>query len=263
MNKLKQAFANKRAFIPYITCGDPSLEITEQLVLQMTKAGADLIELGIPFSDPVAEGRIIQDANMRALSYGVTVDKIFDMVRNIRRTCTIPLAFMTYANPVFAYDAEKFINNCKKTEVDALIVPDLPYEEKEELEPICKKHGISLISMVSPTSDKRIQMIAKEAEGFVYCVSSMGVTGVRKDISDDVREMVKRIKEVKNIPCAVGFGISTPDQAMKISEYADGVIVGSRIVKIVEQYGSNCVPHVVEYVRMMKKAVINHIVNSQ
>jgi len=255
MNKLKQVFANGKAFIPFITAGDPSLEITEQLVYRMAEAGADLIELGIPFSDPVAEGQVIQDAGSRALSGGVSVDKIFDMLKNIRNTCAVPIAFMTYANPVFVYGADRFMKNCREAGVDALIVPDLPYEEKGELLPFCLKHEICLISMIAPTSNHRIRMIAKEAEGFVYCVSSMGVTGVRKDIGEDVREMIKTVKETKEIPCAVGFGISTPEQATRIAEFSDGVIVGSAVVKIVEQYGYKCVPHVAEYVCMMKDAL--------
>ncbi|NLY43387.1 MAG: tryptophan synthase subunit alpha [Clostridiaceae bacterium] len=255
MNRLKQVFANGKAFIPFITAGDPSLEITKELVVKMAEAGADLIELGIPFSDPVAEGQVIQDANIRALSGGTSVDKIFDMLRHVRKTCDVPIAFMTYANPVFAYDPDKFLRNCRETGVDALIVPDLPFEEKGELMPFCLKYGITLISMIAPTSNNRIHRIAREAQGFVYCVSSMGVTGVRENISNDAKEMIKLVKEVNNIPCAVGFGISTPEQASRVAEFADGVIVGSAIVKIVERYGRECVPHVVEYVRMMKNAV--------
>ncbi|HHW00522.1 MAG TPA: tryptophan synthase subunit alpha [Clostridiaceae bacterium] len=256
MNNLQRVFANGKAFIPFITAGDPSIEITEQLVLQMEEAGADLIELGIPFSDPVAEGQVIQDANIRALAGGVTVDKIFDMLKNLRKTCTAPIALMTYINPVFAYGTDRFMRNCREAGVDAIIIPDLPYEEKGELMPFCLKYGISLISMIAPTSNNRICMIAKEAQGFVYCVSSMGVTGVREDISDDVKEMVKLVKTVNDIPCTIGFGISTPEQALKMAEFSDGVIVGSAIVKIVEKYGSECVPHVAEYVRMMKNTVM-------
>jgi len=255
MNRLNQVFANGKAFIPFITAGDPSLEITEQLVYRMAEAGADLIELGIPFSDPVAEGQVIQDADIRALSGGVSVDKIFSMLKSIRNACSVPIAFMTYANPVFAYGVDRFMKDCREAGVDALIVPDLPYEEKGELLPFCLKYGICLISMIAPTSNHRIRMIAREAEGFIYCVSSMGVTGMREDISNDAREMIKIVKEVKDIPCAVGFGISTPEQASKVAEYSDGVIVGSAIVKIVEQYGYECVPHVAEYVRIMKNAV--------
>lgn len=259
MNKLQQVFANGKAFIPFITAGDPSIEITKELVIQMSEAGADLIELGIPFSDPVAEGQVIQDANVRALSSGTSVDKIFDMLKEIRKVSNVPIAFMTYANPVFAYDADRFLRNCQEIGVDGLIVPDLPFEEKEELMPFCLKYGISLISMIAPTSKNRIHMIAREAQGFIYCVSSMGVTGIRENISTDVKEMVELIKEVSDIPCAIGFGISTPEQATRMAEFYDGVIVGSAIVKVVERYGCQCVPHVVEYVRKMKNAVTNSV----
>ncbi|MFA5384070.1 MAG: tryptophan synthase subunit alpha [Eubacteriales bacterium] len=255
MSRVQQAFANGKAFIPFITAGDPSLEITEQLVIMMAEEGADLIELGIPFSDPVAEGVVIQRADERALAGGTTTDKIFDMVQRIRKACSVPMAFMTYVNPVFTYGAGRFMKNCRETGIDAVIVPDLPFEEKEELMPYCSEFGIDLISLIAPTSRDRIRMIAGEARGFVYCVSSMGVTGVRKEISADVGEMIKLVKEAKDIPCAVGFGISTPEQAAKMAGLSDGVIVGSAIVKIVEQYGEGCVPHVAEYVRVMKEAV--------
>ncbi|NLO98122.1 MAG: tryptophan synthase subunit alpha, partial [Peptococcaceae bacterium] len=202
MNRLEQVFAQGKAFIPFITAGDPSLEITEQLVLELAEAGADLIELGIPFSDPVAEGQVIQKASSRALAAGVTVDRIFAMLKGLRRTCTVPVAFMTYANPVFAYGAARFMENCREAMVDALIVPDLPYEEQGELLPFCLPYGISLISMIAPTSKERIPMIAKEAQGFIYCVSSLGVTGVRQNIGNEAKEMVQLVKEVKDIPCA-------------------------------------------------------------
>ena len=255
MSKVQQAFANGKAFIPFITAGDPSLEITEQLVLGMAEAGADLIELGIPFSDPVAEGIVIQRADERALAAGTTTDKIFAMVRRIRKVCNVPMAFMTYVNPIFTYGTEQFMKNCQETGIDAVIVPDVPFEEKNELMPYCSKYGVDLISLIAPSSRDRIRMIAREAQGFVYCVSSMGVTGVRQELSNDVGEMVKLVKEVKDIPCAIGFGISSPEQATKMVQFSDGAIVGSAIVKIVEQYGVECVPYVVEYVRMMKQAV--------
>jgi len=255
MNKLQQVFTNGKAFIPFITAGDPSIEITEQLVLAMADAGADLIELGIPFSDPVAEGQVIQEADNRALSGGVTTDKIFSMMGRIRKSCNVPMAFMTYVNPIFTYGTDRFMKNCQEIGIDGIIVPDLPYEEKDELMPFCSKYGVNLISMIAPTSNNRIRMIARDAEGFIYCVSSLGVTGVRQEISNDVEAMIKIVKEVKNIPCAIGFGISTPEQAAKMAEFSDGVIVGSAIVKMVEQYGLQCVPHVVEYVHMIKKAI--------
>ncbi|TYQ16604.1 UNVERIFIED_CONTAM: tryptophan synthase alpha chain [Acetivibrio alkalicellulosi] len=255
MSRLKQVFENKKAFIPFITAGDPSLKITEELVLKMAEAGADLIELGIPFSDPVAEGPVIQEADYRALAGGTTTDKIFDSVSNIRRTCNVPLAFMTYANPVFTYGTERFMKACKELDVSAVIIPDIPFEEKDEIIPYSSKYGVEFISMIAPTSLSRIQKISKEATGFIYCVSSMGVTGVRQDIGNKVEEMIKVVKEVKDIPCAIGFGISKPEQAAEMIKYSDGVIVGSAIVKIIGQYGENCVPHVVEYVRNMKKAI--------
>ncbi len=255
MNKLRQVFANGKAFIPFITAGDPSMEITEQLVFQMAAAGADLIELGIPFSDPVAEGCVIQDADDRALSGGATTDTIFTMMERIRRSCSIPIAFMTYVNPIFTYGTDRFMKNCHETGVDAVIVPDVPYEEKDELIHSCLKYNIDLISMIAPTSRNRIRMIAGEAQGFIYCVSSMGVTGVREEIGSDVEEMIKLVKEVRDIPCAVGFGISTPEQAVKMAKVSDGVIVGSAIVKIIERYGVDCIPHVAEYVRLMKDAI--------
>lgn len=255
MNRLDRVFSQGKAFIPFITAGDPSLETTEQLVYKMAEAGADLIELGIPFSDPTAEGPVIQAANQRSLTAGTTTDGIFSMLRRIRKSCDVPIAFMTYINPVFSYGSERFMTNCKECGADAVIVPDLPFEEKDELLPFCKKYGIALISMIAPTSGDRIRKIASEAEGFIYCVSSTGVTGIRKQICKDAEMMIRSIKEARDIPCAVGFGISTPEQAAQVAAYADGVIIGSAIVDIVGRYGTACIPHVAEYVRTIKNAV--------
>lgn len=255
MNRIEKVFHQGRAFLPFITAGDPSLEITEQLVAKMTEAGADLIELGIPFSDPIAEGPVIQGADYRALSAGVTTDQIFRMVERIRETNDIPIAFMTYINPVFTYGTQRFLEQCRQVGIDALIVPDVPFEEKEELEEHCHKYDVTLISMIAPTSKNRIRMIAEEAEGFLYCVSSLGVTGERSDISSDAKDMIRQVKEVKNIPCAIGFGISTPEQAKVMSSYCDGVIVGSGIVRIIEKYKEDCLPYVEEFVRNMKAAL--------
>lgn len=254
MSRIEDVFKNKKAFIPFVTTGDPSIEITEQLVLHMAEAGADLIELGIPFSDPVAEGPVIQEADYRALAGGVTTDKIFEMVTRVRKACNIPIALMTYVNPIFTYGTEKFMNNCKMAGIDAVIVPDVPFEEKNELKPYCDQYGITLISMIAPTSKERIRMIASEAEGFLYCVSSMGVTGTRSEIGSGVEEMIRIAKEAKDIPCAIGFGISTPEQAAKMAAISDGAIVGSAIVKIIARYGKDCIPYVEEYVRSMKGA---------
>ena len=250
-NRISEAFAKGKAFIPFITCGDPSLEITEQLVYAMEEAGADLIELGIPFSDPTAEGPVIQEANVRALSGGVTTDKIFDMVVKIRKKTSIPMVFMTYANVVFSYGTERFIRKAAEIGMDGLILPDVPFEEKEEFDVVCKQYGLELISLIAPTSHDRITRIAKEANGFVYCVSSLGVT----QITTDIGAMVKLVKAAKDIPCAVGFGISTPEQAKKMAAQSDGAIVGSAIVKICAAHGENCVPYVKDYVKSMKDAV--------
>ena len=256
MNKrITEAFAKGKAFIPFITCGDPSLEVTEQLVYAMEEAGADLIELGIPFSDPTAEGPVIQGANVRALSGGVTTDKVFDMVVKIRKNSSVPMVFMTYANVVFSYGTERFIKTAAEIGMDGLILPDIPYEEKAEFDPICKQYGLDLVSLIAPTSHERINMIAKEANGFVYCVSSLGVTGTRTEITTNVGEMVELVKKAKDIPCAIGFGISTPEQAKKMAASADGVIVGSAIVKIIAKYGREAAQPVFEYVKSMKDAI--------
>lgn len=257
MSNIAKAFDHGKAFIPFVTCGDPSLDITRELVLAMERAGADLIELGIPFSDPTAEGPVIQGANIRALSGGVTTDKIFDMVRDLRRTVRVPMVFMTYANVVFSYGAERFISTCRDIGIDGLILPDIPFEEKDEFDGICKKYGLDLMSLIAPTSKERISTIAREASGFVYCVSSLGVTGTRSSIGTDIGAMVSLVKAEKDIPCAVGFGIATPEQAAAMSRAADGVIVGSAIVKLCAKYGRDCVPYVEDYVRSMKQAVLD------
>ncbi|SHI21485.1 tryptophan synthase, alpha chain [Sporobacter termitidis DSM 10068] len=255
MSRLGDVFKNKKAFIPFVTAGDPKLETTEKLVLAMAEAGADLVELGIPFSDPVAEGVVIQRADERALAAGTTTDKIFESVRRIRQKTDVPLALMTYINPIFAYGPGKFMKNCRDAGVDAVIVPDLPFEEKGEIKAFCGAYGVTLVSLIAPTSNERVAMIAREAEGFVYVVSSLGVTGVRSEIVTDLAAMIALVKAAKDIPCAVGFGISTPEQARKIAAVADGAIVGSAIVKIVEQYGEASVDPVRDYVREMKRAV--------
>ena len=255
MSNIKSAFANGKAFIPFITCGDPDLETTGKIVRQMVKNGADLIELGIPFSDPTAEGPVIQGANIRALAGGVTTDKIFGFVKELREDVKIPLVFMTYANVVFSYGAEKFISTCAEIGIDGIILPDLPFEEKGEFQPICNKYGVDLISLIAPTSEQRIAMIAKEAEGFLYIVSSLGVTGARSEITTDLGSIMNVVRENTNLPCAIGFGISTAEQAKKMAAISDGAIVGSAIIKLVEKYGKDAAEPVGEYVRSMKDAV--------
>lgn len=255
MSNIQKAFANGKAFIPFITCGDPDLATTAAAVRAAAQNGADLIELGIPFSDPTAEGPVIQGANLRALQGGVTTDKIFAFVRQLRQDVKIPMVFMTYANVVFSYGAEKFISTCKEIQIDGLILPDLPFEEKDEFLPLCHQYGVDLISLIAPTSENRIAMIAKEAEGFLYIVSSLGVTGTRSEIKTDLASIVSVVRQNTKIPCAIGFGISTPEQAKKMAGLSDGAIVGSAIIKILQKYGKDASPYVGEYVQQMKKAV--------
>ena len=255
MSNIAKAFENKKAFIAFITCGDPDLETTIKVVKEAADNGADLIELGIPFSDPTAEGPTIQGANLRALTGGVTTDKIFDMVKELRKDVTIPMVFMTYANVVFSYGAEKFIKTCSEIGIDGLILPDLPYEEKEEFHPVCARYGVDLVSLIAPTSENRIAQIARDAEGFIYVVSSLGVTGTRSEIKTDLESIVKAIRESSKVPCAIGFGISKPEQAKKMAEISDGAIVGSAIIKIIEKYGKDSPRYVGEYVKSMKEAI--------
>ena len=250
MNKISSAFASGKAFIPFLTCGDPDLETTAAAVRAMVKNGADLVELGIPFSDPTAEGPVIQGANLRALTGGVTTDQIFDLVRDLRRDVTVPLVFMTYANVVFSYGAERFLANCEDAGIDGLILPDLPFEEKEEFQDVCRAHGVALISLIAPTSAGRIAAIARE-----YIVSSLGVTGTRTEIKTDLASIVKVVRENTDVPCAVGFGISTPEQAKAMAALSDGAIVGSAIVRLLAEHGRQAPAYVGEYVKTMKDAV--------
>lgn len=255
MSKIKEAFANGKAFIPFITCGDPDLETTAAAIRAAVANGADLIELGIPFSDPTAEGPVIQGANVRALRGGITTDKIFAFVKELRQDINIPLVFMTYANVVFSYGTKRFLSACRDVGMDGLILPDLPFEEKGEFIEDCHEYGVDLISLIAPTSENRIAMIAKEAEGFLYIVSSLGVTGTRSEIKTDLASIMKVVRQHTDIPCAIGFGISTPEQAKKMAAISDGAIVGSAIIKLLEKYGKEAPSYIGEYVKSMKDAI--------
>ena len=256
MSRIRDAFAGGKAFIPFVTCGDPDLETTKRIVTGMAEAGADLIELGIPFSDPTAEGPVIQEANLRALSGGVTTEDIFRMTAELKETVKIPLLYMTYANVVYSYGTVQFAKKAADAGIDGIILPDVPYEEQEEFSGAFRAEGIDLISMIAPTSLDRIRMIASRAEGFLYVVSSLGVTGVRSEISTDLGAMTAEIRKANpGLPCAIGFGISTPEQAEKMAALADGVIVGSAIVRQIGQYGKEAPAKAAAYVREMKRAV--------
>lgn len=256
MNNISKAFENGKAFIGFVTAGDPDLETSKKIMLEMARAGCDLIEIGIPFSDPIAEGPVIQEADLRSLAGGTTTDKVFTLAAELSKEVDIPLVFMTYLNVLFKYGYDKFLENAKNSGISGVIVPDLPFEEKEELRSVADKYGIDVISLIAPTSESRIQMIAKEAKGFIYEVSSLGVTGVRSEIKTDLRAITESIKAVTDIPVAIGFGINTPEQAARVCEYADGVIVGSAIVKIVAQYGKDAPAYVYDYVKSMKDAIL-------
>jgi tryptophan synthase alpha chain len=260
MSNIKKAFENGKAFIAFITCGDPDLETTGKAVREAAKNGADLIELGIPFSDPTAEGPVIQGANIRALAGGITTDKIFEFVKDLRKDVDVPMVFMTYANVVFSYGIERFVKTCKEIGMDGLILPDIAFEEKEEFSETCDKYGIDFISLIAPTSRQRIAMIAKEASGFLYIVSSLGVTGARSEINTDLASMVELVRKNTDIPCAIGFGISTPQQAKKMADISDGAIVGSAIVKLLEKYGKEAPKYIGEYVKSMKDGMSNNSV---
>ena len=279
MSRIGKAFEKGKAFITFITCGDPDLETTKKVVLEAVKNGADLVELGIPFSDPTAEGPVIQAANKRALEGGVTTDKVFGLVEELRRETDVPLLFMTYANVVYSYDCgcpstgsgchstsdtpgssncsgiHGFLSKCRETGIDGLILPDVPFEEKEEFSTVCDEYGVDLISLIAPTSEERISKIAADAKGFIYVVSSLGVTGVRSEITTDIGAMVELVRKATDVPCAVGFGISTPEQAAQMAAVSDGAIVGSAIMKIIAEYGKEAPAEVGKYVKKMSEAV--------
>ena len=255
MSKIADAFQNKKAFIPFVTAGDPDLGTTREILLAMQEAGADLIEIGIPFSDPVAEGPVIQEADDRALAAGTTTDQIFDMVSGLKEELNIPVVFMTYINPIYAYGTERFAERAAQSGICGVIVPDVPFEEKNEIKDAFHNAGLEVVSMIAPTSSDRVKMIAKGAEGFIYCVSSLGVTGMRSEISTGISSLIDQVREVTDVPCAIGFGISTPEQAKKMAEISDGAIVGSAIVKIVAEHGTESVSYVRDYVKKMKNAV--------
>ncbi|MCC6094532.1 MAG: tryptophan synthase subunit alpha [Eubacterium sp.] len=253
--KIADAFKNGKAFIPFITAGDPDIRSTKNFILEMEKAGADLVEIGIPFSDPIAEGVVIQEADLRSLEAGTTTDTVFDMVADLRKETDMPLVFMTYLNIVFYYGYEKFFTRCEEVGISGIIIPDMPYEEKGECSDIAARHGVDVVSMIAPTSEERIRMIAEEAKGFIYVVSSMGVTGVRSQITTDLDSILSHIRAVTDTPAAIGFGINTPEQAKQMASIADGVIVGSAIVRIVAKYGKDAAPYIYEYVKTMKDAI--------
>lgn len=256
MNRLENAFKDKKLFIPFITAGYPNLKKTEDFIYQAVSAGAGIIEIGIPFSDPVAEGPVIQEASQKSLEAGTTLDGIFKLVENVRKKVSIPLVFMTYINPVFRCGYDNFFKRCSLVGIDGIIIPDLPFEEKGEISEFAKKYDIKIISLIAPTSEERISAIAKEAEGFLYIVSSLGVTGVRQKIKTDLKSILESVRKYTSTPAAIGFGIHSPEQAKQMSQIADGVIVGSAIIKIIKQYGENADQYIFDYVKEMSSSIV-------
>ncbi len=255
MSKIAEAFEGGKAFIAFITCGDPDIASTVSFVTAAAEAGADIIEIGIPFSDPTAEGPVIEAANMRSLAAGTTTDKVFEAVREIRKTVKIPLIFMTYANVVFSYGTERFARAAAEVGMDGVILPDVPYEEKEEFAPVFRRYGLDFISLIASTSHERISMISRDAEGFVYCVSSLGATGTREHITADISEMTELVHAAKKIPVAAGFDMSSSKQAREVAGHTDGVIVSSAIMELIEKYGTEAAPYIRAFVSEMKAAV--------
>lgn len=265
------AFAKGKAFIPFVTCGDPDLDTTLSVVRALERAGADIIELGIPFSDPTAEGPVIQEANIRALASGTTTDAVFELVRELRRgtpgadgtfdgpdaapPVACPLLFMTYANVVFHYGTERFCERAAEAGVDGIILPDTSFEEKDEFASVCAAHDLAYVSLIAPTSEARIEMIAREADGFVYLVSSLGVTGMRAKITTDLGAIVEKIRAATDVPVAIGFGISGPEAAREMAAVADGAIVGSAVVRLVAEHGRDAAPAVEAFAREVAEAV--------
>ena len=255
--KFKELKANKKkAFIAFITAGDPSLKTTEEVVLALEKSGADIVELGVPFSDPLADGPTIQAASQRALKKGITIDKILNLVKRLRKKTDIPIALMTYYNPVFHYNESKFICKAKDCGVDGLIIPDLPPEEGKELSLLASKNDISTIYFITPTTTlARQKFIAKNSTGFIYYVSLTGVTGARASIPKNVLDKVRKVKKITDKPVCVGFGVSSSAQVKSISRIADGVIVGSAIVKEINRHAGkkDCAKRVGRFVKNLIK----------
>jgi len=245
MNRIDQKFKQlkeqkKKAFIAYICVGDPDIKTTKSLVLELEESGVDIIELGVPFSDPLADGPTIQQASQRALKHKINLPKIFSLVRSLRKDTDIPIVLMTYYNPIYDYGLNDFIKAAHKAGVDGVIVPDLIPEEADELIFISRAYDFNTIFLAAPTSTKdRIRMIAKKSKGFIYYVSLTGVTGARKSLSSDIRQHIRQIRTITKKPVCIGFGVSTPKQVRELSQFSDGLIVGSAIINKFKESSKN------------------------
>jgi tryptophan synthase alpha chain len=252
MNNLSEIFKGRKALITYLTAGDPNLKNTKDFILAMARGGADLVEIGLPFSDPVAEGPVIEAAMARAINNVKSLDDVFAMAAEVKKESNVGLSIMSYANPIFSYGYVRFFKKCKDIGIKAFIAPDIPFEEQDEVKEYAQKNDVAVISFIAPTSRERIEAISKNAHGFIYLISSLGLTGVRSKITTDIASLVSSIKQYTDVPVAVGFGISTPEQAREISQSADGIIIGSAIVKIIAQYGPDAAEHIENYVKSIR-----------
>lgn len=244
---------NKKALITFVTAGDPDIRTTKNCVLEMFDNGASIVELGVPFSDPIAEGPTIQKSSLRSLTGGTNLDKIFSLVEELRKETDKPILLMMYVNTIFKYGTEKFFSLCKEKQIDGVIIPDLPFEERDEIKIFAEKYGIYNIFLVAPTSHERVKMIADESNGFLYVVSSLGVTGTRNEISTDFNSLLAPIKDGRHCPCCIGFGISNGEQARKMVSYCDGAIIGSAVVRIMEKYGTESPAYVGDFVKSVRE----------
>lgn len=254
MTNLTEVFQNNKAFIPFVVADDPDFDMTVDSILTLAQNGADIVELGIPFSDPVADGPVIQAADLRAFSAGVNTETVFEIVEKVRESSSVPLVFLTYANIPFKYGYDEFCRKCQELNVSGLVIPDLPLEEQDEIKPYADEYDIALIPLIAPTSADRIEKIARNATGFIYVVSSLGVTGIRDEIAiQNLSETIDRIRQVTDVPVAIGFGIHSPEQAHTLSEVADGIIIGSAVVKIISEGGADLQKCLAQYVKRIKE----------
>lgn len=258
MNKLREAFTkNKKTVIGFMTAGDPTFEASVQNILALAEGGADIIEIGIPFSDPIAEGAIIQQANVRALKNGMTTKRIFELVQRVREKTDTPICLITYLNPVFKYGYDRFFEDCAKSGVDGIFVPDMPFEERPEAADYAKKHGITIIPLIAPAAPERIKAIAESAngEGYIYVASAMSEAGLTEQSKQELKSVIDEAKKYTDVPTAVWFGIHTPKEAKRVAEIADGVIVESIAVELVTKHGEKSAPYIAEFIEQMKTAL--------
>lgn len=255
MSRLDNIFQKDNVLIPFITAGDPNINMTYELIKVMEENGADIIELGIPFSDPVAEGVAVQEADLRALAAKTTTDSIFDMLEKLRKESDIPVVLLTYMNPIYVYGTKRFMERCAQVGIDGVMVPDVPYEEKGELEQECKENGVALISMISLTTKDRIGMIAKEASGYIYCISSIGELTDVEHVKQEITDMTCRVNEVNDIPVVVGFDGGNVENAIEIAKVSAGLVLENAVVSLVGDYGMDAAIYVADLIKQIKQAI--------